>query len=137
MVARCNSGGIFRLLELIDAHPAEFAFDFRSHFHIGFEEIGNSVSYREAILLVTILLRDPDSWLQAAESEWAHPVSREWIINVHTFDMLAAANSKKTPKPYPTPWPSENTKKIGSTTKMSREDVLQSLERMNPKETNG
>ena len=112
------------------------AYDFRSRFNTSFEDIGTRMSWLEAVYLVSVLMRDPSSWLQAATSEWTHPVSRDWIVATHTYDLLAAVNSKK-PKPYPTPWPAQNTKKLGSAKGQSRTDVLKNLERMNPKENDG
>lgn len=95
------------------------------------------MTFLEAVLLVSVLMRDPSSWLYAAEAEWDFPVSREWIVATHTYDLHAMVNSKSKPKPYPTPWPAENTKRIGSSKKQSSADVLKNLERMNPKENNG
>lgn len=125
-------GGTLRLLELIEAHPAEITYDFRSRFQIGLEEIGDRISYLEAIYLASVLLRDPSSWLQAAVNDWKFPVSREWQVSVHTYDLHAAVNSKNKPKPYPTPWPEDGTQKIGSTRNKTREDVLKQLAKMNP-----
>lgn len=127
-------GGILRLLELREAHPAEFAYDFRSRFRLSFEDIGDSVSYLEAVYLVSILLRDPSSWLQAARSEWDFPVSNEWMVAANSYDLLARVNSKQKPKPYPTPWPADGSKRIGSKRPQNKDDVLRVLERMNPKE---
>lgn len=135
MGRRSSSGGILRLLELVEAHPAEIAYDFRSRFNLSYTDIGVKVGWLEAVYLVAVLMKDPSSWLQAAVSEWEFPVSREWIVAVQTFDLHAAVNSKK-PKPYPTPWPNANTKKLGSKNQ-SRNDVLTALERMNPKENDG
>lgn len=127
-------GGILRLLEILEAHPAEVAYDFRSRFNLSTEQIGDGVTYLEAIYLVAVLMRDPSSWLQAAESDWDYPVSREWIVLTHTYDLHAAVNSKK-PKPYPKPWPDENTTKIGSK-RQDRNTVEARLEMMNPQEEN-
>ena len=132
MDAGRTGGGIFRLLELMDAFPAEITYDFRSRFGLGLDDIGDRVSYLETLYLVSILLRDPSSWLQAAESKWDHPVSREWQVATNTYDLLAIVNSKNKPKPYPTPWPAEGSSKIGSTRAKTREDVLKQLAKMNP-----
>lgn len=133
---RGRSGGICKLLEIIEEHPVELAYDFRSKFNLSFEDIGNGVTYKEAIMLVAALLRDTSSWLQAAHAEWDHPVSREWIVLSHVYDLLAAVNSKNKPKPYPTPWPAEGVQKIGRS-KQSRLEVMAALDRMNPKENDG
>lgn len=131
--AGCVTGGIARLLELIEEHPAEFAYDFRARFHLSAEDIGISISYREACLLTTILLRDPDSWLQAKQAGWKYPVSREWIVAAHTYDLTARVNSKNKPKPYPNPFPERDTARVGKTTK-TRAEVRKILDWMNPKE---
>lgn len=82
-------------------------------------------------------MRDPSSWLNTAVQDWKFPVSREWIVAAHSYDLLHAINSKKTPKPYPTPWLAENTSRIGSKKRQLTSDVLDKLERMNPKENDG
>jgi hypothetical protein len=87
--------------------------------------------------LVSILLQDPSSWLQAAARDWKYPVSYEWTVAANTYDLLARVNSgKKQPKPYPTPWQSKE-KKIRSKYKQSREAVISRLRKMNPRENNG
>lgn len=62
-------------------------------------------------------------------------MSREWIVAANTWDLHARINTKKA-KPYPTPWPDPDNKKIGSKNQ-SRSNVIKNLERMNPKESNG
>lgn len=91
------------------------------------------MTWLEAILLVSVLLQDTNSWVQAAKSEWDYPVSRQWIVQAHTFDLLATVNSgKKKPKPYPAPWPDPSVNRIGSTKKRSDADVRRLLKMMNP-----
>lgn len=133
MGAGCKPGGIWRLLEVIEEHPAEFAYDWRTRFGMGVDAIGHSVTYREACLLLAVLLRDPSSWVQAAEAGWKHPVSREWMVAAHTYDLHARVNSKTKPKPYPNPFPDKDKVRTGRTTK-TREEVRQILDWMNPKE---
>lgn len=128
----CTFGGILRLLELSATHTAEFAYDFRSRFNIGLNEIGERITYLEAVYLLSILLRDTSSWVQAAESDWDYPVSREWIVSSHIYDLLAAVNSKKKPKPYPTPWLADGAQRMGNK-KQSRKSVIERLRMMNPK----
>jgi hypothetical protein len=97
-------------------------------------DIGETITYFEAVLLVNVLIRETDSWLQARMNDWSYPVSREWIVAAHTFDLITAVNSKKKAKPYPAPWPDVNVKKIGSGKKQRSDNVRNLLERMNPKE---
>jgi hypothetical protein len=126
-----TTGGIFRLFELIEEHPSEFAYDFRHRFNIGLDDIGTTVPLREAILLVQVLLRDPSSWLQAAVNEWKHPASMEWVMLVQQFDAFVMANSKNKPKPTPMPWqaPIRSGKPA-----VSEEKVRAILDAMRPKE---
>jgi hypothetical protein len=84
-------------------------------------------------MLVTIILRDPSSWTQAARSKWKFPVSREWIVNAHTYDLLARVNSKNKPKPYPNPFPDREVVRTGKTN-LSPDEVKKILARMNPQE---
>jgi hypothetical protein len=80
-------------------------------------------------------MRDPSSWIVATHSGWEYPVSREWIVNSHTYDLLAMANSGKgkKPKPYPNPFPDKSQVRSGKTD-LSRIEVLAVLNKMNPKE---
>lgn len=136
MDSGCWRGGSLKLRELIEEHPAELAYDFRSKFNLSIEDIGGDISLKEAAMLVGMLLRDTNSWLQAAKNGWQFPVSREWLVAAHTFDLLAMANSGKgkKPKPYPTPFPNKNVTKSGKTAR-SFEEVRRILDWMNPKET--
>lgn len=117
----------------MQSHQKEIAHDFRSHYQISFFEIGKSVSWAESVLLTASLLNDPTSHLQAAVNKWKHPVSYEWIVLTHLFDLLAMANSKKKPKAYPTPWPEKGKTRLGSKNK-TRADVIAALRKMNPKD---
>lgn len=130
-----SSGGICKLLEIIEEQPAELAYDFRTKFQLSIFDIGGSVTWLEAVLLTNVLLRETDSWTQAVKSDWKYPVSREWIVQAHTFDIHAKVNSKGKPKPYPAPWPEVNTNKIGAAGQ-SRNRVRKLLDLMNPKEDN-
>lgn len=128
-------GGILKLRELVEEHPAELAYDFRSRFGLSYLDIGDSVSFLEAALLVAVLMRSPDSWLQASVSGWEYPVSRDWIVASHTYDLHAMANSGKgkKPKPYPNPFPDRSKVKTGKTDR-SPAEVRELLRKMNPKE---
>lgn len=96
------------------------------------KEIGHSVSYSEAMLLVSMLLRDHSSWLHAAVAGWTNPVSPEFVVLTEVWNLLAAVNSgKKKPKPYPTPWAEANTKRLGKT-QVSRDEAIRRLNTMNP-----
>ena len=131
-----TNGGILKLRELIEEHPAEFAYDLRSRFHLSIDDIGSSITWLEAVYLVAVLLKDPTSWLQASRNGWDFPVSREWMVAAHHYDLVHAINSKKRPKPYPTPWPDPSKTRIGKT-RESVDAVKRKLAKMNPEETHG
>jgi len=98
------------------------------------EDIGKKITWSEAIRLTSVLLRDPSSWVQASINEWDYPVSREWMALSHVYDLLAMVNSKRKPKPYPTPWPDKGTSKLKPKKAQYRSEVLQKLRLMNPKD---
>jgi hypothetical protein len=78
--------------------------------------VGDTVTYREAWHLVSSLMADPTSWLQAAVSGWSFPVTREWMIAADKFDMDASAatpRGRRRPKAYPRPWPDKKVTKLG------------------------
>lgn len=134
MDSRHSTGGILKLREIIAEHTSEIAYDFRTQFNLSIFDAGDKYTWLEAVHLVAILLRDMSSWTHASVSEWEYPVSREWIVNAHVYDLLAAVNSKKKPKPYPTPWPEAGLNKIGGKIKQDRKTVIERLRQMNPKE---
>ena len=132
----CRRGGSVKLRELIEEHPAEVAYDFRSRFGLSSLEIGGTVTLLEAAFLVSVLLRDPGSWLQAAKAGWEYPVTREWIVGAHTYDLLAAVNSGKgkKPKPYPNPFPNADQTRRGKTD-LPADQAKSVLRKLNPKES--
>lgn len=96
------------------------------------QEIGHSVSYSEAMLLVMMLIRDQSSWTYAALAGWTSPATPEFVVLTEVWNLLAAVNSgKKKPKPYPTPWADANTKRLGKT-RVSRDEAIRRLNTMNP-----
>jgi len=100
----CKAGGILTVLELIKNHKAAFVYDFRHRFGFGLDDIGTKLPWNEVLLLLTVLLRDPTSWLQTSVHKWHHPVSYEWATNAAVYDLLAQVHSKRKPKPFPRPW---------------------------------
>jgi hypothetical protein len=135
MDAGVARGGICKVLELIEDYPAALAYDFRTRFQLSIDDIGRGITWREAVLLISVLIRDPASWLQAAWSGWDYPVSREWIVSSHLWDLLASVNSGKgrKPKPYPNPFPSKDQSRSGKTD-LPPDEVIKLLARMNPEE---
>ena len=100
------------------------------------EEVGRSITYREAVLLVAALHRDPSSWLHAAMAGWNRPASYEWQILADLFDLTYRANSKSRPKPYPRPWTNKVTR-VGGNTDIPQQDIRAALDAMRLKETDG
>jgi hypothetical protein len=76
-------------------------------------------------------LNKPSSKLQAAVHKWKIPVSQEYEVLADIFDLLAAVNSKRKPKPYPRPWPTGNKQRIGSAKTLTRSQVIERLKKMN------
>jgi hypothetical protein len=81
-----------------------------------------------------MLLRDHSNWTTAVTNDWKFPVSREWLVLSHIYDLTAAINSGKgsKPKPYPNPFNEAKTK--SGKTDLSREEAIGVLQRMNPRE---
>jgi hypothetical protein len=109
----CPTGGILAVLEILEDYKSAFVYDFRARFSLGLGDLGTTVPWSEVIHLVTVLLRDPTSWLQTAKKNWSHPISYDWTIAAATYDLLAQVNSKRKPKPWPRPWGDQNSKKLG------------------------
>lgn len=126
MDARGNGPKLLELFEVIEEHPSAIARDCRELLGFSVMEIGGSVRYDEAILLLSTLMRDPRSWVQAEIAGWEHPVSWEWITAVDLYDLQHSSKSKKKIKPYPRPWPDENKSRMGGDRKVRRtaEEVM-------------
>ena len=133
MDSRRTRGGIVRVLELAEKHPAEIRADFRTLYNVSFDDVGGKVKWIEAIYLVSMLMRNPQSWLQAAVNGWKYPVDNAYMMLAETYDLLARVNSKNKPKPIPRPWPDTNKTKIGSTTR-TREEIEARLNSSKPKD---
>lgn len=73
------------------------------------------MGWDEAARLVRILRSDPSSAIAAAIEGWDHPISREALIGMDNYDLLALINSpkRKKPKPHPgRPFKRNRTKQI-------------------------
>jgi len=101
---RGKPGGIIKVVELIDDHTPAFAYDFRRRFGLGLDDLGSTVPWPEVVYLVSVLIRDPSSWLQTSINNWHHPISYEWAALAAQYDLHAQVNSKRKPKLYPRPW---------------------------------
>ena len=78
----------------------------------------------EVVYLISVLMSDPTSWLQAAKNNWSHPIDYNWTIAAATYDLLATVNSKSKPKPWPRPWTANNTKKPIRKIRNDTRDIL-------------
>lgn len=121
------AGGIAWLRDKFDGAEPFIVADFRTIYGISAYDIGITISYREAISLVGMLRQNPASWLHANEQGWTYPVSSEWIVLKHLFDITARANSEKTPPEYPAPWIRSTKPK-----QTERSEVERRLRLMNP-----
>jgi len=119
-----STGGIIKVVELIDDHTAAFIYDFRSRFSLGLADLGESIPWVEVVYLVAVLLRDPTSWLQVSVNGWHHPVSYEWAAMVAQYDLHAQVNSKRKPKPYPRPWSNTNQAGGKGTVRVDAREIL-------------
>lgn len=137
MDSGCISGGILKLRELISEHEPYLAYDFRHRFQLSVYDIGVKVSYREAIMLVNVLLADQSSWTFAHVNEWKFPASMEWIKLADLLDVQIMSKSKNKPKPSPRPWPDTSVNRVGDNSKRSQTEILQVLDAMRPKENDG
>ena len=81
------------------------------------------MSWREACLLISALLSDPQSFLQTKLRGWSHPITYDWAVLAAIYDLLAQVNSKRKPKPYPRPWGDDGKSKKGTPRKDAR-DIL-------------
>lgn len=107
--------------------------DFRTFYGVSIHQIGKEVSYLEAYRLLSVLLRNPSSWVAAKQAGWEHPATNEWMVLAHTYDLLGQANfTKNKPKPYPKPWKNKGREKLGTSVKQSARAVLEKLRIMNP-----
>jgi hypothetical protein len=131
MVQRCILGGILWLLEVGEKFPAEIRADFRSLYGLSFESVGKECSWVEGVHLTLMLLKNPESWLQAAHNDWKYPVSHEWMMLAELFDLTHKGLSKKA-KPLKRPWKSANENTIGKPTR-SRAVIEARLGKMNPR----
>lgn len=117
-------GKIASVLRLIEDHPAEASYDWRTRFGLPVAAIFDGrMSWDEAYDLIRGLLSDPTSRLAAAEAGWDHPMSREAMIFADLYDLNVAVNTdrrKRKPKPYPRPF-----KRKDGTTKSAKPTVSQ------------
>ena len=105
---RRRPGKIRGVLRLIDAHPAEIAYDLRERFGVGVDAVFDGrIPWDEAWMLLRQLAADPTSRFAAAYNGWDHPFSREAMVLADLYDLTVHAHTdpkKRRPKPYPRPF---------------------------------
>ena len=65
----CPTGGILAVLQILEDYKHAFTYDFRARFGLGLSDLGDKVPWPEVVSLVSVLLSDPTSWLQAAKAK--------------------------------------------------------------------
>jgi hypothetical protein len=122
--------GIERLLELEEEHTTALYSDFRRRYSVGFDEVGRSISWREATHLVEALTLDPGSMLAVSLGGWKHPASYEWMALANIYDLTLRLNSKKG-NTMDRPW--ENiSSRIAPSRVRTRDEIDSILNKMNP-----
>lgn len=123
-------GGVFGLLGLIAAHRGAVEYDWRTRFGLALTDIGGRMSLWEAARLAVILRCDPSSMIAAALEGWDHPISREALVLMDTYDVHTAVNTdpkKGRPKPHtgrPFSVDTRDRQKFGDTGGRSRAEVV-------------
>ena len=120
----CPTGGIIAVLQILEDYKHAFTYDFRARFGLGLSDLGDKVPWPEVVSLVSVLLSDPTSWLQAAKAKWQHPISYEWTLAASTYDLLAQVNSRRKPKPWPRPWGDPNKVRKGTKPRRDARAIL-------------
>lgn len=128
---RGRHGGILALLELIDRHRGAFEYDWRTRFHLALSEVGESMTWGEAIRHTTTLAADPSSHICAALGEWDRPVTSIELVLMDLYDLShrvawrQAGGKGQRPKPYPRPWPDR--KRTRTKPDVSQEEIFAAL----------
>lgn len=83
------------------------------------------MEWGEAIRLISLLRRDPTSWVASELEGWDHPISREALILMDLFDLdHKVAAGKKTPKPHPgRPWKNRSVQRLGDVAGRTPDEV--------------
>lgn len=100
-------------------------YDWRTRFRLPLAEVGDTMSWSEAVRLSYILRADPSSALAAALAGWDHPISREALILMDHYDLDRGVAGDKRWKGYPRPWKTSDktTQRHGNAAGRSRAEV--------------
>lgn len=97
-------------------------------------DLGDRVSYEEAVALLDMIILDPESWLHARLADWKYPTTRAAMVLADLYDLTVVVNSGKgkRPKPYPRPWESTSadTTRVGRKNTRSPEETRAILARV-------
>lgn len=87
-----------------------------------------------------MLLKDTSTWLCAVVNNWDYPATKDYLLQMTTFDLLHAANSKRKPKPLKRPYKTKEEMeqtylggKVGNTKGVDQNKVRAFLEKLGHK----
>jgi hypothetical protein len=124
------TGGILNLILTIKENEVELTSDFRQFYGISLTNIPQTVSYKEAILLIYSLETKTESLYFAKKNKWKYPASKEYLILADLIDVLIASNSsKKNIKPYPRPFKTGNKNVSGTAVSLTEAKELYKIKR--------
>jgi hypothetical protein len=85
------------------------------------------MTYGEAWRVLSVLGRDPSSWVAASLSGWQTPVTQESAVLMDLFDLQHASKSKHKPKPYPRPWPDRTKTRTAPAAHLTQDEIIAAL----------
>lgn len=118
---------------MIRAHRGAFEFDWRARLHSSLRDIGESMTWGEALRHTKRLVTDPASALGAEMAGWDYPLTRDAMATMDLFDLthqvawLQGGKKGPKPKPYPRPWPDKTKTRPRPT--VSQAEVIAALRR--------
>lgn len=103
--------GILGLLELIEGHRSAFEYDWRTRLRLPLSQVGESMTWGEALRHTITLSADPSSHIGAAVNGLAFPATREYLaLRTLNANFVARYTEKRArfrsvPDPFETPPP--------------------------------
>lgn len=91
------------------------------------DDIGNGLSFGEAIALVTELQKDQGSRLHASIAGWKYPMSRSEFYLAGMFSRAINRDLEEGSKPFELEWPWPEVKAIADVTDEERAELKASL----------
>lgn len=80
------------------------------------------MSWAECWRLTALLAADPSSQVGAAFAGWQYPVQRADLTMRDLFDLQHKSKTKRKAKPYPRPWDTTRSTRMGGTRGMTPAD---------------